>query len=106
MKIPYLCDTTELDRNPTNINDPALIPVIVDLDTREVGCVLVQAGMGGDTGLVKELFASAGWFTAPNDRTARVYGTRGEWELFADEYNARFLGKMKKIKDHGSNVAT
>ena len=58
--------------------------LVVDVATRRPGCVLLQAGYGGDNHLVSAVFDPADWIVAPTDNMAMVEGTREQWERHAE----------------------
>lgn len=58
--------------------------LVVDVATKRPGCVLLQAGMGGDNHLVSELFDTDDWVLAPTEKMAMVTGTRQQWERHAE----------------------
>ena len=55
------------------------IPLVVDMKTRKVGCVLIQAAYGGDNSLVGVLFDTEDWVLAPTDDMKLIGGTLKQW---------------------------
>ncbi len=65
------------------------IPLVMDVEQRLPGCVLLQAAFGGTSSMVSRLFDPGVWLTGMTDNMKIVYGTRTQWEEFAKECNAR-----------------
>lgn len=61
------------------------IVLVVDVDLRRPACVLLQAGLGGDSHRVSQLFHSDTWLLSPTPGMRRVAGTPEQWQRFAKE---------------------
>lgn len=60
------------------------VPLLVDLERRQVGCALLQAGCGGSPqSAAFRLFSSEDWFIAPTDGMKLINGTMKEFEMYA-----------------------
>jgi hypothetical protein len=59
--------------------------LVVDLETKRPGCVLLQAayGCGGNNFLLHHVFSSEDWLIAPVTGFARVPGTLEQWKKLA-----------------------
>lgn len=68
--------------NKTRIHDNTLLPLVFDPTLNKVGCVLLQAALGGTRGLCY-LFDTEDWFLAPTENMKMYQGTREEWEQVA-----------------------
>ena len=58
--------------------------LVVDVATKRPGCVLLQAGCGGDNHLVSALFDPEDWVLAPTEKMGMVEGTREQWTRHAE----------------------
>lgn len=62
--------------------------LVIDVEQRRPGCVLIQAALGGDNHLVSSLFDATSWLVAPTPGMRLVSGTMEQWKAFAKEVNA------------------
>lgn len=58
------------------------LKVVVDVQTKQVGCVLLQALYGGSSA-VASMFDTRHWVLAPNDNLRIVEGTLTQWQAHA-----------------------
>lgn len=61
--------------------------VVMDMKQRRPACVLLQAAMGGDPAVVRELFYSEKWLISPTPDMKRIAGTMEQWRGMAKEVN-------------------
>lgn len=54
------------------------IRLVVDRETRMIGCVLIQAALGGDSSFVAEHVPSELWNLTPSN-PAMVEGSKEQW---------------------------
>lgn len=52
-------------------------------ESRRPGCVLLQAGFGGDSHIVSEVFDTRHWLLAPSEPFAMVTGTKEQFRSHA-----------------------
>ena len=75
--------------------------LLVDMKTKRPGCVLLQAAVGGDTGLLKRVFMDSSiWETGLTPDLKMVRGTEEEWKRFAqvaEAENKRRTGSRSKV---------
>ena len=62
---------------------------VIDLDSRQPGCVLIQAAYGCDHGAAG-MFPTRSWLLAPTPNMVRMKGTREQWRKFTAELETRF----------------
>lgn len=62
--------------------------MLYDPASRQIACVLIQAGYGFPTELVHH-WTDSPWITFPREGLCRVTATRAEWEARAKEDNER-----------------
>ena len=70
---------------PTASDESARIPLLYDTELRRPACVLLQAAVGGDTGLVNRLWRSDVWLVAPTPGMRALLATREQWEALAEQ---------------------
>lgn len=63
--------------------------VVIDVKQRRPGCVLLQAALGGDSGIVST-FPADSWLLAPTDDMRLIEGTPEQWASFTRELKKRF----------------
>lgn len=60
----------------------SMIPAIYSPEKGMVGCVLLQAAVGGSQA-VSHLFETKDWLLAPDDTMVRMQATREQWKFIA-----------------------
>lgn len=63
------------------------VVLLVDMDTKRPGCVLLQAVYGGDSDAVSELFNSERWVLFPTKDMQLIRGTRAQWRRLSAKLN-------------------
>jgi len=65
------------------MSNDATIPAVYNILTGNIGCVLLQAGCGGDSA-VSQLFDTQEWDLAPSEGHQLMRATASQWRQLAD----------------------
>lgn len=60
--------------------------LVIDIKLKRPACVLLQAGFGGDNGILHQYFDSEDWLVAPTADMRMIEGTPEEWKAFAEKH--------------------
>jgi len=78
---------------PDDIKEERQYVMVVDMESKRPGCVLLQAayGCGEANSFLQSVFDTRHWLLAPAPKMAKIKGSESQWKALADQ-----LDKIKK----------